>query len=213
ALYLSGRMALEQSQAARAEQSARRLIELGHDGYSTQLLLGKALIAQERFADARAPLMAAQRFDPTQSEPLMLLHGLAHQGGQADGELQALEKLTALEQHNGAFYARLFELLMERGRHRDVVELADAALWADLSSFEIHYLLAQALKATGDRKRARFELESAALCEAPAPRKVQAHLALIESYRAAGAMGRAREEAQRVRELDPQNAELQKLGL
>lgn len=213
ALHLAGRLALEGKKAAEAAGYAKRLVSQGHDGYWTQLLLAEALTAQEDRSGARAALEAAHRFDPTQAEPLTVLHRLAYAAGDEKAETAVLEKLALLEQHNGSLFARLFELYLAQGRHADVVALAEAALWADLSSFDIHFRLATALERSGDAKRARFELESAVLCEAEPERKVEGHLALIRSYQRAGQQRKAREHADRVRELDPKNSELERLGL
>jgi tetratricopeptide (TPR) repeat protein len=201
ALYLSGQIALDTRDAAGAERDAKRLLTLGHDGYWTEMLLAEATLGQKRAADARASLEAAHRFDPQQAEPLVALAKIAHAEDNAAKELEALRALGKLEQHSGGVFERLFELLVAQGQFRDVVALGETALWADLSNFEVHFLLGRALRETGDLKRATFEYESAALCEAPPPKKLEALEALAELYRRTGKTKAARDLQSRIKEL------------
>src|SRR5690606_18811116 len=156
AVYLAGQVALERREADVALGHARRLVELGQDGYWTQAMLGEALGAQKQTEQAKRALEAAHRFDPTQAEPLLALPRIARAAGDVDADIAALSKLAQLEQHGGGLFARLFELLTLKGRHQDIVSLGETALWADVSNFEVHYLLAMALEQTGQAKRALF---------------------------------------------------------
>ena len=202
ALYLAGQVALEQRQVDVALAHAKSLVELGQDGYGTQVRLAEAHGGRNDTAEARKALEAAHAFDPTQAEPLMGLARIARVTGDADAEIAALSKLGKLEQHGADIFARLFELLTAKGRFQDIVALGEAALWADLSNFDVHYLLAGALAKTGQQKRALFELESAVLCDASPPEKLLAHEALISAYQRAGQAGKAREQAAKRREFE-----------
>jgi len=208
AQYLAGQVALAQDKPDAALGHARTLLKLGQDGYWTQLMLAEAHGAQKQTAEARKALEATHAFDPTQAEPLIALSRIARTTGDADAEIAALSKLGKLEQHGSGLFARLFELLTAKGRYQDIVALGEAALWADLSNFDVHYLLAAALDKSGQSKRALFELESAVLCEAPPPQMLLAHAALIKAYQRAGQAGKAREQAARLRELERALAEL-----
>jgi len=181
---------------------ARTLLRLGQDGYWTQLVLAEALMASKQPAEAKKALAAAHAFDSTQAEPLMALHKIAQAEDDASAEIEALSKLGKLEQHGAGLFARLFELLTTKARYQELVDLGETALWADLSNFEVHYLLALALEKTGQTKRALFELESAVLCDAPPPRKAEAHAALGKAYQRSGQAAKAREQAARVKELE-----------
>ncbi|HEU5077256.1 MAG TPA: tetratricopeptide repeat protein, partial [Polyangiaceae bacterium] len=200
--YLAAQVALGQQRADAALGHARRLVELGHDGYWTQVILGEVYAAQKRTAEAKRAFEAAHAFDTTQAEPLVALSRIARTTGDVDAEIAALSKLGKLEQHGAGLFARLFELLTGKGRTQDIVALGETALWADLSNFDVHYLLAMALEKTGQPKRALFELESAVLCEAPPPQKAAAHAALMRAYQRAGQGAKAREQAARLRELE-----------
>jgi hypothetical protein len=56
--------------------------------------------------------------------------------------------------------------LVARGDFAGAVAAGEAAIHADVTSFETHRAFAEALLKTGDKKRAIFELGSALLCEA-----------------------------------------------
>jgi tetratricopeptide (TPR) repeat protein len=103
--------------------------------------------------------------------------------------------------------------LVERGLHAEAVRFGDAALWADLSNFDVHYWFGTALAKTGDRQRAHFELESAMLCDAPKERKAAGYRALIKSYRERGQLREAREQTELLRQLDTDNPALGSPGL
>jgi hypothetical protein len=102
ALYLAGRLALEAGKGELALAHARRLVASGHDGHWTQLLLAESLLLQDQPKLAQPALRAASAFDPTQSEPLRLLHRVARSANDEEAELLALRKLAELEQHSGA---------------------------------------------------------------------------------------------------------------
>ncbi len=213
ALYLAARLALESGKAELALREANRLVEARHDGHWTEMLRAEALFSDKRYPEAQKALTRAYEFDPTQAEPLSLLVRMARGEGREDDELGALFKLARLEEHNGVVYARLFELLAKQERYQELVELGEAGLWSDLSNFDIHYYLSRALKATGQTKRALFELESAALCDGTKERKLEAHLELLRQYRRMGQAKKAAAQADLVRKLDPENSELKRLGL
>lgn len=199
ALYLAAEVALEKREPERGQKYARRLVELKRDGYWTELLLAQATIAEKQADKAREALERAHGFDPTQAEPLTVLVRLARAADDKQAELDALLKLALLEQHSGEVYARLFQLFDELERHADIVKWGQAALWADLSNFEIHYLLAKALQAQNQPKQAIFEFESAMLCDAPEPRKAEATASLLEAYKRAGLGKKARELTEKLR--------------
>jgi tetratricopeptide (TPR) repeat protein len=213
AVYLAGRLAIEGENAGEAEKRARELVSLGHDGYWTQLLLAESLLAQDKLEPADKALDTCIKFDPTQAEALSLKYKLARARKDPKTERGTLLALARLEQHSGALYARLLELMNEAGDYQETAQWAQAALWSDLSNFRIHSALAMAFDKTGARDKATFEWESAALCDAAGQEKAKAHLELIRRYRRAGQHKQMLEQVKLLKALDPQNAELRALGL
>ena len=61
-----------------------------------------------------------------------------------------------------------------RGARVEAAEVGDSAILVDMTSFETHFTFAEALAQTGNKKRARFELESALLCPAEPSRLAEA---------------------------------------
>lgn len=193
ALYLKAEASFSAGAAKTARSWVEKLLATGHDGYFTELLLGKIELSQDHPDSARKALEASYRYDPTQAEPLGLAYKLARQKHDTDAELELLEKLTKLEEHAGSLHARRLELLVQKGDYDEAVRAGEAGLWSDLSSFDIHYWFAEALAHQGDQRRALFELESALLCEARPKQVAQAHERAATLYRRLGQPGKARE--------------------
>lgn len=204
--HADARFALARMQAAQgdredATKSLQRLLQAGHDGYEPRLLLAKITHAGEDTDGALEHLSAAHRFDPRAAEPLVKLAAIHNQKGDESGELAALRKLAPLEEHAGHVHRRLLELLAARELWDEAVTAGEAALWTNLSDPRIHTLFARALEARGDRKRALFELESAALCPGRPADRAKAHQELSEAYSRRGMAAKARaarEEAERI---------------
>lgn len=202
ALFVQARMQLAQGDSEGAKGGLQRLVASGHDGYEPRLLLAKLTLAAEDTQGAQEHLTAAHRFDPRAAEPLVRLAALHRQRGDEDAELDVLRRLAPLEEHAGHVHRRLLELLVARSLWSEAVAAGEAALWTNLSDARIHALFSRALEAQGDRQRALFELESAALCPGRPEDRAALHEELADAYARAGQAAKARqarEEARRLR--------------
>jgi hypothetical protein len=70
--------------------------------------------------------------------------------------------------------------LVARGLYAEAVTVGDSAILVDMPGFETHFAFAEALARTGNKKRARFELESALLCAAGPSRLSEAKRRLAQ---------------------------------
>ena len=77
----------------------------------------------------------------------------------------------------------------------------------DAESHSIHSLYAAALSATGDHRKAEFELESALLCHPPPPEAATIHARLAKEELNLGNRAKAKAEQAEALRLDPSNAE------
>jgi predicted Zn-dependent protease len=158
ARFLQARL-LQESDPKTCALTMQQLIDEGHRGYDSYVLLARCQHALGE--DARPSLREAQRLDPTQSQPLVGLWQAAQGIGDEQEEIDALRKLSKLEQHAGAVYRRLLQLLLKRGAVAEAVELGQSAIWVDVENAELHELYAQALRAGGQQRAAQWEFESA----------------------------------------------------
>ena len=188
----------------------QKLVADGHDGYAVQMLLAQTLGSNDEVGAKRA-LEAAAGFDPSQASPQYALADLAENAHDLPGELNALRKLAALEQHEPKVYQRLLQRLEESGSFDEAAVVGEAALYADVSGLTTHLLFAEALAHTGKRERALFELESATLCEGTPEDLAEAHARVAEMYLSLGKRALAKKEASTAKQLDPKNARLTKL--
>jgi predicted Zn-dependent protease len=190
--------------------SLRQLIADGKDGYAVEMLLAQALGPNDE-AGAKAALLAAVQFDPTQASPQYALADLAEKSGDLPAEMTALRALCSLEQHEPKVYQRLLQHLIESGGFEEAVSVGEAAIYADVEGLTTHLLFAEALANTNHPDRALFELESAVLCPGAPEDVAEAQARLAEAYLAAGNRRLAKEHAAAARLLDPKNARLGKL--
>jgi predicted Zn-dependent protease len=162
------------------------MIEAKQDGYAVRLLLGRLLVASGADAAARAALEKAASFDPLSATPYYLLADMAHTRADDDAELAALRRLGELEQHESKVYRRLLGLLVAKKAWDEAVKVGEVAIYADMEGFTTHRLFAEALAQTGNKERAVFELESAALSEAEPQDQAQVQSRLAELYASVG---------------------------
>jgi tetratricopeptide (TPR) repeat protein len=181
-----------------------RLIADGHDGYAVEMLLAQMLGSNDE-SGALEALKAAAKLDPTQAAPEYALADLAEKRGDSSTELAALRVLAQLEQHEPRVYQRLLRRLNEAGAFSEAVKVGEAAIYADVEGLSTHLLFAEALAHTGQRERARFELESAVLCEGTPQDMAEAHARLSDLYSSLGKRKEAKQEADKARSLDPKN--------
>jgi cellulose synthase operon protein C len=183
-----------------------KMIEAKQDGYAVRLLLGKLLVASGNDPLARAALETAARFDPQAATPHYMLADLAHTRADESAELAALRRLAELEQHENKVYRRLLSLLVTKKGWDEAVKVGEVAVYTDMAGFTTHRLFGEALAQTGNKERAVFELESAALSPAPPADLAEAHTRLAELYAGAGRgrdAARARQRAQELRASAP----------
>ena len=74
----------------------------------------------------------------------------------------------------------------------EAVKVGEVAIYADMEGFTTHRLFGEALAQTGNKERAVFELESAALSPAEPHEQADVQTRLAELY---GSVGRARDAA------------------
>jgi cellulose synthase operon protein C len=166
ARFLAAKIALATEKPAEAVKLLREMLGDGQDGYVVQMELAEAAEATKDDATRLAALHAAERLDPTQTAPLYAMLKLAEQKGDADRSVALLKKLAVLSEHDPSVHRELLLRLVARGDFAGAVAAGEAAIHADITSFETHRAFAEALLKTGDKKRAIFELVSAMLCEA-----------------------------------------------
>jgi len=181
-----------------------RLIADGHDGYAVEMLLAQILGPNDE-AGALEALKAAAKLDPSQAAPEYALADLAEKRGDSATELAALRVLAQLEQHEPRVYQRLLRRLNESGQFGEAAKVGEAAIYADVEGLNTHLLFAEALARTGQKERARFELESAVLCEGTPQDMAAAHTRLSELYSSLGKRKEAKQEADKARALASKN--------
>jgi tetratricopeptide (TPR) repeat protein len=212
-LWLLAQVARAAGDTAGAERAVRQLVTGGRDGYPTEMALAGVLAQKKDFAGARAALEAAHRFDPTQAEPLAALAEIAPKLGDARAELDALRGLAALDQHDPVVYQKLLRILLERKLGAEALRVAEAAIYVDVLGLKTHLLAAEAWEQNRQAARARFELESAVLCQGEPSDQAEAHVRLARAYLKAGDRKRAREQAARARSLAADHPGLKELRL
>ncbi len=175
ALFLQARLLSGRGEALLAKQLLSSLAAAGSDGFFVQMALAEVSQELSDSVARRAALESAHRFDPTQSAPLMGLAELARSEEDDEREIEALQRLSKLEQHQAPVHHRLLALLVESERFDEALEYGEPAIFADLGAAQGHLHFAQALAARGQPARAQFEFESALLCPAPDEQKSLIH--------------------------------------
>lgn len=203
ARFLRARLHAHAGERPMAERLLRAMVRDAQDGYAVVLELAQLARARGDSASARAALELAHRLDPTQVEPLIALAEIARSENALGEELAILEKLSRLSAHSPVVHRRLLERLIAEKRYPEAVRAGEAALWADLNGLSTHVLFAEALRATGDKTRARFELESAILCPGEAKERADAHQRLSELLLELNQHDAARKHAAEALALDP----------
>jgi tetratricopeptide (TPR) repeat protein len=168
--YVKLRMAMRKKDIAEAEKIVNKMIADGNDSYVVRMKAADLAEFKKDDARTKANLEAAFKLDPTQSEPLQGLYDLAHKKKDEAGEIWALERLTALDQHDRKVWGMLLSRLVEKGRWADAVRVGEGALFVDVANPKIHRLYARALARTGRFISAIYELNSALICK-PKPKE------------------------------------------
>ncbi|HEX7665446.1 MAG TPA: hypothetical protein VF407_13065, partial [Polyangiaceae bacterium] len=135
-----------------------------HDGYGVEMGIAEIAEAKKDDKARRAALENAWHFDPSQSEPLDALVDLAHNEKRSADELDLLKKLVVIDPHNRPAWHTLMQKLVEAKSWDEAKAFGESAMFVDVENASTHVAYAEALAATGDHTKAKFELESAALC-------------------------------------------------
>lgn len=164
-LWLSARLALRKADGKAAKKAVDTLLELGKDGYETQLLHSRALELLRDEAGMEAALERAHQFDPLQSEALYGLLELNRRHKDAAGERAVLEKLVGIEEHSGTVFRSLVHARLESG-NADVertIQMGMSAIYADMYDPASHVAFALALERAGRQPEAVSAFETALL--------------------------------------------------
>ena len=167
--YVKLRIAFKEKQLSEAARLINKMIADGHDGYSVRMKAADLAEVQKDLPRMKGNLEAAFKLDPSQAEPLQGLYDLAHKQKDSAGELSALVRLAALDQHDRRVWRSLLRLLVEKGQWEAARKAGESALFVDVANPEIHRLYARALARTGHFVSAIYELNSAILCK-PKPK-------------------------------------------
>lgn len=210
--YVRARLAIKKRNLAAASQLLNNMVRDGHDGFAVRMLLAD-VAEMVKDADAmRAHLEAARRFDPTQVEALAALYDLARKQGRRADALAALRELSVLDQHERRAYGRLMAQLEDAGLWDEMLQVGARAIYADVHSALVHRLYGEALARAGNEQAARFELETALLCEQEDKDRAKVHVLVAKLHRDAGRMKEAKQAAHEALQLDPENADAKALS-
>lgn len=158
AMFVQARLALESKDKGHFKAITERLFAAGGDGYSLRMLVAEAGQGKDEQA-----LLAAYRYDPSQSEPLAGLLAIARKKKDAAATRDLLQKLFVLEQHDRKIAGALLDQLVQDGAWDDAVKVGQSALYTDVNSAAIHLSYGRALEATGKKAEALYEYESATI--------------------------------------------------
>ncbi len=179
----------------------------GGDGYLVQMSIADIAEAKKDKAAYRNALESAFHYDPTQSEPLKGLFDLAHDEKRQVDELEILQKLAPLEQHDRKVWRMLLERLVAAQRWEEARAAGESAIFVDVENAPTHIAYARALSHLGDHPKAIFELESALACGPQPKEAATAHALLAGEYAAQKNAAEARKHLSEAQRLDPENAD------
>jgi Tfp pilus assembly protein PilF len=169
------------------EQHLRAMQQAGGDGHAVEIGLAASARARHDAAGARAALEAAHRFDPTEADAVHGLYELAAAEGRQADALAALREWAMLDQHDhDGEWERLLDALLGARQWAEAVRVGEAAMYVAVERSAVHFGYARALSATGDHKRAAYELQSALLCDDLPAELKPALEAMLARERAAG---------------------------
>ena len=195
-----------------AKKELEGMVGDGNDGFAVRIMLADVAMAEKDAKKAEEHFKAAAKLDPSQSEPWQALADLAKRAKNDDGELEALKRLALLDQHDKRVYRRLLSKLVARRDWAEAVKIGDSALYVDVHGAEMHALYGEALFEKGDVDKAKFEAESALLCE-PLKANVasRANVVLSRAFAKRGDAAKARAAKEEALRQDPTNKEAEAL--
>jgi tetratricopeptide (TPR) repeat protein len=160
----------EDEDAARAKEASgilAKMIAFGSDGYAVRMKLARIADATDDLAGEEAALTAANKLDPSQSEPVAGLIAVARKTHDERRELEHLKKYVLLEQHDRSAWLRLLDGLVARNRWDEAVKVGESTMFVDVGNPEAHRLYARALANSGRHLSAIYEYNSAIVAGAP----------------------------------------------
>lgn len=198
-LWVQANVGLAEEKEALALRTARRLVELGHDGYEVQTLIARAADPKRELDVFEAALGRAHALDPERPEPLYALLRRAQERKDGSAELRWLRALSPLVEHDGEVQRTLALALLEAGEADAAVRAAEAAVYAEMEHPESYGVLGRVLEQRGRYADAERAWLSATLCPAPGEAIARAHEGLADFYERRGKANEARRERDKAR--------------
>lgn len=198
---------------AEVERRARALLDGGHDGYDTRMLLADVAEAKKDKAAMRHALESAHRLDASRPDPVKGLLELAIDDKREGDVLPLVRKLAMLEQHDPRVWQVYTAKLVEAKAWDELVTAGESAVFVDVGHAAVHLDYARGLLEKGRVADADFEVESARLTK-PGPKGMAAVEVMTARVRIAqkkkAEAQKAKAEAQK---LDPENADAKALEI
>ena len=168
-------VALRMQQPHEAERLAAGVLRSNRSDIPAAQILGRALLMQDRPAEAIAPLeRAARRFSDAETETLLAM-ALAARGRDKDA-LEQLSRTTARRPSYPPAFLEYAGLLSKKGRFEEAVTVLEDGLSLAPDSIELRMKLGFMHLKRNDRAKAR-EMMSQALASGPARPDILAALA------------------------------------
>ena len=194
------RFAGQASDLAALEQAAKD----NPDDFRIQMTYGNALFAEERYAEAEAPLLRGRDLFPEFVGPGNAYTLLAAIYQELEREEEAMEALLSLLRHNETAWDEhlaLADLLAEAGRGEEAGGILERTLYISPFDADVHRRLAETAEADD-----RFDVavrERSALVALDPPDRADALYRLALAQRNAGRAGEARRTVLRALEVAP----------
>jgi len=159
--YVLLQLAMSEEDLTEAQRIVGKMVKDGNDGYAIRMRAADLAEAREDVEGMKEGLEMAARLDPSQAEPLQGLVDLEGARKNGRGELEALERLSKLDQHDRRVWRRLLSGLVARGMWERARQVGESAVFVDVKNPEVHRLYARALARTGKHRAAIREYNSA----------------------------------------------------
>jgi tetratricopeptide (TPR) repeat protein len=170
-------LALQMGRPVEAERLAEGVLRANRSSSAAAVILGQALLTQNRPAEAITPLeRAARRSDDPKIETLLAAALAA--AGRRDEALDQLRRTTARQQPFPPAFREYADQLARAGQFDEAIAVAEAGLRLTPDVVELQVDLGRLYLGCNDRVRARSML-SQALTAAPGRRDIQAVLARV----------------------------------
>jgi tetratricopeptide (TPR) repeat protein len=170
-------LALQMGRPGEAERLSEGVLKANRSSTAAAVILGQALLIQNRPAEAITPLeRAARRGDDPKIETLLAAALAA--SGRRDEALDRLRQTTARRPAFPPAFREYADQLAKAGRFDEAIAVAEAGLQLTPDVIELQVDLGRLYLGRNDRARAR-SLLSQALAAAPGRRDIQAVLARV----------------------------------